>query len=609
MRSFLLLTFLTISLSVVTGQDVLDCVEIDFEEIDGGTPFEGLIIRDQFFVDFGMTFEREDGGFPVIAEVGGTYGQAAAFASFWGEDTPAPGVDIGRFFLTDDGMLTGTDPPPLVVRFNFPLDSISGCNLDIDGGEEFIIQARGINDEVIQEFVIADGDPGTGDGALTCWGFNLQSCEEKIYSVRWEGTRPFPSFGLGIDFLSFCFSVNSVSGNATCNTDNGVITLTSSGSTFEYSLDDITYQTSPIFDGLGPGLYLIYVRDGDGCVYTITVPVFEIPPVSIDNAIIQHTSCGENNGAVTVEATPTMGNIYSIDAFSESQQSPTFEDLPPGEYTIFVIDNNGCTDTYDVEILPSIIPTIDVEEIENEFCDSADGSVELSSITTNGMPTYQIEDQGNQTSPIFENLSAGSYTFSVIDSDNCRADTTVTLDNIFTTVVDDAIITDATCNEKFGSIEIFASNADGVLTYSIDSTDVFQLSNTFDGVSPGTHTIFVDDDQGCRVPFEFEIDIPDCDIFVPNIFCPTCGDSGNDEFLIATTELYDICILKYEIYDRWGNLIYYTDKFSIHSGTGSWWDGTFDGVPAEIGVYVYLIEIIHENEKMEILTGDITLVR
>lgn len=596
------------SLSMVIGQDELNCIEIDFEEIDGSTPFEGLIIRDQFFGDFGMTFEREDGGFPVIAEVGGSYGQAAAFSSFWGEDTPAPGVDIGRYFLTDDGMLTGTDPPPLIVRFSFPLDSISGCNLDIDGGEEFIIQARGINDEVIQEFVIADGDPGTGDGALTCWGFNLQSCEEKIYSVRWEGTRPFPSFGLGIDNLSFCFSVNSVSANATCNADNGVITLTSSGSVFEYSLDGITYQSSPVFDGLGPDLYLIYVRDGDGCVYTITVPVFEIPPVTIDNAIIQNTSCGENNGAVTVEATPTMGNIYSINAFSESQISPTFEDLPPGEYTIFVIDNNGCTDSYDVEVLPSIIPTIDVQ-IENEFCDSADGRVELSSTTTNGMPTYQIEDLANQTSPIFENLSAGSYTFSVIDSDNCRADTIVTLDNIFTTEVDDAIITDATCNDKFGSIEIFAINADGVLTYSLDSSGVFQLSNTFDNVSPGMHTIFVDDDQGCRVPFQFEIDIPDCAIFVPNIFCPTCGVSGNDEFSIATTELYDICIIKYEIYDRWGNLIYFTDKFSIHSGFGSWWDGTFDGVPAEVGVYVYLIEVIHENEKTEILTGDITLVR
>jgi len=185
----------------------------------------------------------------------------------------------------------------------------------------------------------------------------------------------------------------------------------------------------------------------------------------------------------------------------------------------------------------------------------------------------------------------------------------LSIDNIFTIEVDDAIINDATCSEKFGSIEVFVSNADGALTYSIDSSGIFQLSNEFDNIDPGTHVIYVDDDEGCRVPFEFEIEIPDCDIFVPNIFCPTCDDRQNDEFLIATTELYDICIVKYEIYDRWGNLIYYTDKFSIHSGEGSWWDGTFGGVPAEIGVYVYLIEVIHENEKMEILSGDVTLVR
>jgi gliding motility-associated-like protein len=68
---------------------------------------------------------------------------------------------------------------------------------------------------------------------------------------------------------------------------NNVITVimeeSSSPGNFEYSLDNITYQSSNTFTGLLPGIYTIYVRDLSGCgsdgtmAYLLTYPKFFTP--------------------------------------------------------------------------------------------------------------------------------------------------------------------------------------------------------------------------------------------------------------------------------------------------------------------------------------------
>ena len=118
---------------MLSAQDELECITIDFESIPNEVLFEGLEISEQYRDSFGMYFELETGGVPVLAQTGGS--PAAAFASFWGQDTPAPGVDIGQFFLTDDGVLSGLFSPPVIVRFDIPVDTFSGCILDMDLSE------------------------------------------------------------------------------------------------------------------------------------------------------------------------------------------------------------------------------------------------------------------------------------------------------------------------------------------------------------------------------------------------------------------------------------------------------------------------------------------
>ena len=131
---------------LIYGQVENGCIFIDFETIPNTTPASGISISDQFEASFGLTFSLENGSTPVLAQIGSP---VEAFSSQWGEDTPAPGVDLGQYFITDDGSLTGLVSSPLILDFNIPIDTFAGCIIDIDFGEEFVIEAFDISGNVL----------------------------------------------------------------------------------------------------------------------------------------------------------------------------------------------------------------------------------------------------------------------------------------------------------------------------------------------------------------------------------------------------------------------------------------------------------------------------
>ncbi|MEI7802390.1 MAG: gliding motility-associated C-terminal domain-containing protein, partial [Bacteroidota bacterium] len=91
----------------------------------------------------------------------------------------------------------------------------------------------------------------------------------------------------------------------------------------------------------------------------------------------------------------------------------------------------------------------------------------------------------------------------------------------------------------------------------------------------------------------------DGDIFIPNTFTPN-GDHANDVFRIYGTGITSEHMW---IYDRWGEKLFEsTDLFSS-------WDGIFQGVDLNVGVYVYLFEVVRYDGTIELKKGDVTLLR
>lgn len=275
MKKYLFLSLITLfTLLKAYGQDSL-CLEINFEsELDslGLGNFEGTVISDQFLESYGLSFSLEGGGFPILAEVGGQ--TPSAFGSAWGFDTPDP-IDaafIGSFFLTDDGILQGLEATPIILEFSTSIDSFTGCILDMDFGEVFKVEAFNRKNERILLDSIQDGDPNTGDGRATCWGFKIPSCEEPVSKLKFSGKRiTNGSFGLGLDNLSFCRSdfrkidLQQITSQdpTDCLFSNGVINVIAAGGEGElsYSLNQGVFSDIAEFQQLGPGEYTITVKD------------------------------------------------------------------------------------------------------------------------------------------------------------------------------------------------------------------------------------------------------------------------------------------------------------------------------------------------------------
>lgn len=97
----------------------------------------------------------------------------------------------------------------------------------------------------------------------------------------------------------------------------------------------------------------------------------------------------------------------------------------------------------------------------------------------------------------------------------------------------------------------------------------------------------------------------DFDVYIPNVFSP--ATSGlNNEFSIGFSSAVS-SVLRYQIYDRWGNLVY---RNSGDSNNYKPWDGrSQSGDIFEVGVYTYFIELQLINSRIVQFAGDVFLMK
>jgi gliding motility-associated-like protein len=96
---------------------------------------------------------------------------------------------------------------------------------------------------------------------------------------------------------------------------------------------------------------------------------------------------------------------------------------------------------------------------------------------------------------------------------------------------------------------------------------------------------------------------PNFTFYAPNAFTPNADDL-NDTF-IPLGEGWQTSNYNFEIYDRWGELIFTTDNTSVG------WKGYFKGSsePVKNDVYVWKISVKDLTGKMHYFSGHIKVIR
>src|SRR5258708_4910419 len=168
---------------------------------------------------------------------------------------------------------------------------------------------------------------------------------------------------------------------------------------------------------------------------------------------------------------------FSIDGIN-FQSSGIFNNLAAKTYTVTAKDANNCLGTTQVPINAAPAAVIASATPTQPKCSTDLGSINASASGGTGSYTFSIDGVNFQSSGIFNNLAAKTYTVTAKDANNCLGTTQVPINAAPAAVIASATPTQPKCSTDLGSINASATGGTGSYTFSIDGVS-FQSSGLF----------------------------------------------------------------------------------------------------------------------------------
>lgn len=278
---------------------------------------------------------------------------------------------------------------------------------------------------------------------------------------------------------------------------------------YDFSLNGGPYGSDSLIGNLPAGTHIVTVRDSQLCEVKVSILISE--PAALSSSILglTHVDCfGNASGTVSIGGTGgTLPYTFSLDSMN-FQGTGTFDQLPAGAYTAFVIDDSNCVATLPVEIQEPDLLEAQIDNLTGVDCfGNSTGSIQARAI--GGTVPYRFSlNGGSFRSPgLFENLQAGIYTLVVEDEQACRD----TLENIELTQPEALTLstshTDVLCHgENTGSAKVATTGGTPPFQYLWEDG---QVNSTASNLYAGTYQVIVSDAQGCVAQAEQEVNEPD----------------------------------------------------------------------------------------------------
>jgi gliding motility-associated-like protein len=210
--------------------------------------------------------------------------------------------------------------------------------------------------------------------------------------------------------------------------------------------------TSEITD-LPAGNYPLTVTDENDCVISDVATVIQPPFLTIDTTEVIHNICfGYSEGQISVTGIGGFPPFeYSLDG-ENFQLDDTFTGLPAGDYTVTVLDANGCDATVDVTVNepPQLLVEAGPDQfIELGFSTTAQAIPNFLPVTYSWSPLDFLECINDECSNIFLNpVTTTTYAVTIMDEAGCIA-----IDNLTIHVIK---------NRPIYIPNVFSPNGDGV---------------------------------------------------------------------------------------------------------------------------------------------------
>ncbi len=368
------------------------------------------------------------------------------------------------------------------------------------------------------------GDPyiisWTGPGGFTSSDATISNLIPGDYTltVTDEGGCPFSETYTITEPNELVLTVDSENSISCFGANDGEISVTVLGGTqnyvYNWTRNGIAFSMDEDISNLSAATYELTVTDANGCG-PVTQSFVITEPNELMASLLNQTNVacfGETSGAIDINVTggtptETAPGVFEYtyawtgpNGYTSTDQN--ISNLAGGTYNLTVTDENGCDDTLSVLLTQPDEIVISVESTELMCFGDNNASITITDIS-GGSGSYTIEWSNFGEGMVQNNLSAGDYTITVTDSNNCTASVTVTIDEppIFTI---EPIVQQISCfGENDGSINLnFQGGQDPInFAWADDPNAGVERNN----LGPGVYTINIVDGTPCTITETFII--------------------------------------------------------------------------------------------------------
>ncbi|MCS6928472.1 MAG: hypothetical protein NZM43_03150 [Saprospiraceae bacterium] len=393
---------------------------------------------------------------------------------------------------------------------------------------------------------------------------------------------------------------------------NGRIELSAQGGTPPYRFDQGGQPVSSPITGLSPGTYTFTLTDAKGCVASLTALVSQPAPLGMNFTVTDVRCAGQKTGAVLAQ--PSGGTPPYAYAWSNGANTVSIQSLAGGSYTLTLTDGAGCTFTATAKVREPEPYTPNFEVERTPCANRANGILVVS-----GFPQgtrYRLNQLPDTDIPRFVGVGGGSLKLTVLDTAGCRFDYDFNMPTLPAQLGE--VLTDTTIrlgDSAYLRVQLSpqAVNAAPVRFRWVNPSDVLAGCDTCLAlwVQPLRTTLYLVEfttESGCRSESRVVVRVVRDGVYAPNVIHPEALTLDNQRFMLYARTGLVRSIRLMRVFDRWGELLFEQRAFAPNDPALGW-DGHYRGQPLNPGVYIWYAEVEYLDGAVELLKGDVLLVR
>ena len=343
----------------------------------------------------------------------------------------------------------------------------------------------------------ATANPGTGQGpqlitgtAGQTYNVSLQVSQNGCTSSVANGTVTIPA----------ALTIGLSNTNSTCGNSNGSATVVPAGGWGNYSYIWSNLQTTAVASNLTSGTYGVTVTDQNGCTKTGSTNVSDVGAPIVNSTVNNNISCNNgHDGDAQISATGTGILTYTwsngVTGTGNGAIVSHIDTLTAGNYQITISDNNGCQSVANINLTqPSAIAA--VFTTTDAICYGQNNGT-INTVVTGGTVAgnyvYTWLHGSSQQNLI--NLSAGIYTVTVKDDNNCSIVQQVTINEPDSIIISISEINISCFGANDGILSATVNGGTQPYTYSWSNSDSDPIAES---LTSGNYFLIVSDNNACN---------------------------------------------------------------------------------------------------------------